>query len=423
MPILDDRSTLNKLSDNFFSLLLLQGVNYLVPLIVFPYLVRVLGVDGFGLYNFIFYVIWMGVVISDYGFDLSATKLISINRDDSKKIDEIFSAVMIIKSMLALLFLIFLTLLILIFEKFSNEWLLYYLAFGFVIGQALFPTWFFQGIERMRYITALNALSKLIFTLLIFVFIEGKEDLDLLFLFNSLGAVTAGSIALYIALKRFGVNLKTVPFNTLKFYLHDGWYIFLSRLGVEMYTSLNIILLGFFVNDTVLGYFSIVEKIIRAIGNILEPLTRAAYPYLSKVYKSDIGAFFKKNIQLSIIIAAIMIPLSYGVYFYGYLLLELISGEKPQTLLLEINSILVWILVIYLYGSQFTNALVILSKTKLLNRIIVSALIINIITAPIVLYFFGIVGFSWLYVFIGFFISFVKGYFVYFKFRKESLKR
>ncbi len=422
MQILDNRSTLHKLSDNFISLFLLQGVNYLVPLIVFPYLVRVLGVDGFGVYNFIFYVIWMGVVISDYGFDLSATKLISVNRDKSEKIDEIFSAVLIIKAMLAFLFLIFLTLLIITFDKFAKEWMLYYLAFGFVIGQVLFPTWFFQGIERMRYITALNALSKILFTLLIFLFIDSREDLDLLFIFNSLGAITAGSIALYIAVKHFGVNLKKISVKTLKFYMLDGWYIFLSRLGVEMYTSLNIILLGFFVNDTILGYFSIVEKIIRAIGNILEPLTRAAYPYLSKVYKSDPSSFFRKNIQLSIIIAVIMIPLSFGVYFYGYFLLELVSGEKPGILLLQINSILVWILIIYLYGSQFTNILVILSETKLLNQIIVSALVINLITAPLVLYFFGIIGFSWLYVFIGFFISFVKGYFVYFKFRKKGLK-
>ena len=415
----DDRTTLYKLTDNFISLLLLQGVNYLVPLIVFPYLVRVLGVDGFGQYNFIFYIIWMGVVVSDYGFDLSATKLISVNRHEKKKLDEIFSAVLLIKSLLAILFLIFLTILLLSFEKFAKDWQLYYLAFGFIIGSVIFPTWFFQGIERMRYITALNALSKIIFTLLIFIFINGIEDLWLLFIFNSLGAVISGLLALYIALNRFGIRLKRSSFESLRFYMIDGWYIFLSRLGVESYTSLNIILLGFFVNDTILGYFSIVEKIIRAIGNMLEPLTRAAYPYLSKVYKRDINSFFTKNIQLSLIIASIMIPVSYAVYRYGYFLLKLVSGEDPSALLLEINSILVWILTVYLYGSQFTNMLVILSKTKLLNRIISVALVINLVLAPIVLYFFGIIGFSWLYVFLGFFISFVKGYFVYLKFRKR----
>ena len=421
MQVQDNRTTLHKLSDNFISLLILQGINYLVPLIIFPYLVRVLGIDGFGLYNFIFYVIWMGVVISDYGFDLSATKLISVNRDDSKKVNEIFSCVLFIKSILAFLLFIFLTLLIILFEKFAKDWLLYYLAFGFVIGQVLFPVWFFQGVERMRYITVLNALSKLLFTLLVFLFIHDKEDLDLLFVFNSLGAITAGSAALYIAIKYFGVELKRVSFETLKFYIYDGWYIFLSRLGVEMYSSLNIILLGFFVSNTVLGYFSIVEKIIRAIGNILEPLTRAVYPYLSKIYKNDFNTFFRRNIQLSIIIAAIMIPIAYGIYFYGYILLELVSGEKPQALLLEINSVLVWILIVYLYGSQFTNILVILEETRLLNQIIVSALLINLFTAPVVLHFFGIMGFSWLYVFIGFFIAFVKGYFVYFKFRNKGL--
>ncbi len=413
----DERSTLYRLGDNFIALMLLQGVNYLIPLIVFPYLVRVLGIDGFGSYNFIFYVIWIGVVISGYGFDLTATKLISLHRDEPKKISEIFSAVIEIKSILAFAFLLFLTLLILLFDKFAKDALLYYLAFGFVIGQVLFPIWFFQGIERMRYITILNGISKLVFMLLIFLFVDSKDDLNLVFIFNALGSIVAGVIAFWIALKHFGVRFTLQPRQVLRFYLLDGWYVFLSRITVELYTSLNIVILGFFVSDTILGYFAIVEKIVRALGNILEPLTRAVYPYLAKLHQKSLKEFYQKNIQLSVLIAVLMVTLTFFVNYYAKEILMLISGKEVTPLMLQIYHIMIWILVVYLYGSQFTNMLVILEKTKLLNIIVVIAFVLNMIFGLLALWFDGVVGFTYVYLFIATFIALIKGYYVYFKYR------
>ncbi len=415
-----DSSALKRLGDNFASLVVLQGINYLVPLIVFPYLVRVLGIDGFGLYSFVFYVIWIGVVISDYGFDLTATKLISTYNGNSHKINEIFSSVMILKMFLSFLFLGLLTLVILTVDKFSQNYELYYLGFGFVIGQALFPVWFFQGVEKMRYITIINAVSKLVFTLLIFIFVKSIDDLYLVFAFNALGAIIAGIWALYIAFTKFGVSFKLQAISTLIHYFKDGWYVFTSRVAVQLYTSANIIILGFFVDNTVLGYFSIVEKIIRALGGILEPLTGATYPYLNKIYQNSKELFYKRNDQLFFVILIIMMPLAIVINYFGYEILELVSGEGPHEIMIQVLFILSLLLISYQYGSQFTNMLVTLNETKLLNRIVLAAALINLIIAPIAIYFAGIVGLAWLNVFIAFFIAFTKGYFIYFKFRSRD---
>ncbi len=414
----NNNSTIKRLSDNFISLVVLQGINYLVPLIIFPYLVRVLGIDGFGLYSFIFAIIMYGVMISDYGFDLSATHNISINADDKDKKDEIFSSVMIIKSVIAMLYLIFLSILILFIDKLSANAPLYCIAYGMVIGQVMFPIWFFQGIEKMRYITVLNALAKLIFTVLIVIFVEGIEDLYLVLLFNSLGSIISGALALYIAITKFDITIKPQSIETLKFYLKDGWYIFTSRVAVELYVTANVIILGFFANNTIVGYYSIVEKIVRALGSMLEPLTRTAYPYLAKVYKNSQELFFKRNIQLSIVIFAIMLPISLLVYLFAPEILQLISGDNPNQLIINLLEIFSLLLIVYLYGSQFTNILVTLSETKLLNNIVLIAGLINIIAAPLAIYFYGVVGLVWVNVFIAFFIAIVKGYFVFYRFKR-----
>ncbi len=409
-----NQSTLKRLGDNFASLVLLQGINYLVPLIVFPYLVRVLGIDGFGLYSFILAIIMYGVMLSDYGFDLSATRLISLHSHNKTKTDEIFSTVMVIKFGIALLYLLVLTLLILFIDKLSQNASLYYIAFGLVIGQVLFPVWFFQGIEKMRYITILNALAKIIFTVLILIYVHTPDDLYLVLLFNALGAVIAGIIALYVAVKNFNISFYLPSLEQIKFYLKDGWYIFTSRIAVELYVTANVIILGFFASNAIVGYYSIVEKIVRAVGSLLEPLTRTVFPYLAKVYEQSHELFFKRNRQLFFLILSIMLPVALLVFFNASWILGIVSGDTPTPLMITLLQIFSFILVFFLYGHQFTNMLVTLGETKLLNNIVMIAGLINIIAAPIVIYLFSVVGLVYLNVAIALFIAVTKGYYIFY---------
>ncbi|WP_252718899.1 oligosaccharide flippase family protein [Acinetobacter sp. TUM15509] len=161
---------------NFFSLATLQGLNYILPLLTLPYLVRVLGAEKFCLLAFATAIVGYFIVLTDYGFNFTATREISLNKEYKEKLNEIFSSVMIIKSVLFFVSLIILTLLIIFFQKFNVDPWLYYLTFGTVLGQILFPVWFFQGVEQMRYITVINIVSKVFFTIAIFVLVKHSSD-------------------------------------------------------------------------------------------------------------------------------------------------------------------------------------------------------------------------------------------------------
>ena len=270
------------LLENSFFLLVLQGVNYVLPLVTLPYLARVLEPAKFGVVAFVQAFMQYFILSTDYGFNFSATREISIYRDDTEKVSQIVSTVSFIKLFFLIVSFLVLLLLTNFFERFRSDALLYHLAFGIVIGNFMFPTWFFQGIERMKYVTILNALAKFIFTILIFVFVKEKADYLYVPLMNSLGYLVSGAIGLWIMLRNFTVRLqipdKALILNDLK----DSFQFFLSRISVSLYTSSNVFFLGLLGDDAVTGYYAAAEKLYTALKRLYEPVVNALYPFMAK---------------------------------------------------------------------------------------------------------------------------------------------
>lgn len=416
----NELSTFQRLSDNFISLLILQVINYLLPLLLIPYLIRILGIESFGIYSYILAIVMYGVKMSDYGFELSATYHISLHRDNQTKINEIFSSVLSIKFLIALAYLLVISTLIFFIDKLYLYKEFIFLAFGVLFGHLMFPVWLFQGMERMRYIMYLNGLSKLLFFISVFLFVKNESDLYLLLILNSISTLIMGFVALYVAIKNFNINFAFQAGEKLVFYLKDSWYIFTSKFAVEFYTTANIIILGFFVSPLIMGYYAVSVKIIHAIGSLLEPLTRTLYPYLVNLYQNSNENFLLRNKQLAGIIFLIMLPVSLGVGYWSELILELITGEEVASLNVEILQVFSLSLIVYLYGSQFTNMLVTIKKKKVLTQILFLAAGINVVFSPILVYFFGVMGMVWLSVSIAFLMMFLKAYYLLSFFKNKA---
>jgi len=289
------------LLENFFSLSSLQIINYILPLITLPYLVRILGPEKFGLIAFAQAFIGYFTVLTNYGFNLSATREISINREKKEKIKEIFSSVIIIKFLLGILSFIILSLFLFFIPKFGNNWLIYIFAFGMVLGNILFPVWFFQGIEKMKYIAILNIITKIIFTICVFAFIKNTNDYLYVPLINSIGYLIVGLISLWIIFKKFRIRFMIPRINAIKYQIKEGWHIFISTAAISLYTSSNTFILGLFTNNTIVGYYSAAEKIIQAARRLLTPISQTVYPHISKLAvesKEKALSFIRKLVKI-----------------------------------------------------------------------------------------------------------------------------
>lgn len=204
------------LLENFLSLGALQIVSYVIPLISLPYLSRVLGVERFGVVFFAFAFMTYFIIFTDYGFGLSATREIAVNRHNKNNLSNIFSSVMFIKICLLLVSFAVLCIMITFIPKLQENWLVFLLSFLMVIGNAIYPVWFFQGVEKMKYITFLNILSKTIFLILIFIFVQKSDDYIIVPLLNSLGFLVSGIIGIYFVIKKLGAKLYIPKWNAIK---------------------------------------------------------------------------------------------------------------------------------------------------------------------------------------------------------------
>jgi len=314
-----------RLLSNFFSLSVLQGMNMLLPLITLPYIVQALGTEMFGLINFSLSIVMYLFILVSFGFDLSATRKISMVREEKEKVQEIFSTVMTIKFFLSIIAFTILTILILTFDMFYEYALLYYVTFGIVIGNFLFPTWLFQGMENMKYITYINFLSRVIFTILIFVLVKESDDYIYVPLLNSLGLIFGGLYSLWIIPKLFNISFKIPTFPVIVAEFKESVHFFLSRLannGSRFYATT---IIGIVFGNTIVGYYTMVEKLYYAFLSVGGIVSQTIYPYMSRTRNIQ---FFKKIFFLVTVGAiAIVIPL---FYFHQEILFLLFSIDNEM---------------------------------------------------------------------------------------------
>jgi len=379
-----------RLLSNFLSLSVLQAANYILPLITFPYLVRVLGVEKFGLLAFATATISYFQIITDYGFNLTATRDISIHRQNKDKLTEIFSSVMTIKFILMIISFVLLVILVSSLELFRKDAIIYYCTFGLVIGQVLFPVWFFQGIEEMKYITYLNIGVRLFFTISVFVVIKERGDFWIVPVLSVAGSIIGGIFALWVVRKNFHIRFKPQSLVSLIYYAKEGLSIFISSFGINIYISSNTFILGFITDNTIVGYYSIAEKIILAVRGIAGMIFQATYPYACTLEKNkEKLKFFFKN--LFIPAGGLFFFLGILMFIFDDWIIRQISGKVivEASIVLRLLSMVPFIVLINIPAYQ---SLLIYNLKKRYTAILVSGAILNITMNTILCNFFQATG-------------------------------
>lgn len=315
--------------ENFFSLSVLNGLNVLLPLVTLPYILHVVGKANYGAYSYVYAVIQYVILFSTYGFNFSATKQISQCRDDNDVVSRIYNAVIACKGIIAVVLSVLLMLSYRLVFKDETGLLMFIYGIGMVIGDIFTPVWLFQGMEKMKYMTIVNASSKILFTILIFVVVRSHDDFSLIILLNSCGYLLAGLLSIVLVYSQFGLRFHRSSFKDILAQFKDGSAVFGSTFGMNLYRNANVIILKQFVPDSVVGLYSAAEKVVKGFQSLLSPAAQALFPHLSLRFKGQTAA---QNVRLlrkiSLPFTAVVAAVAAGLYIFAPLVSDILCGKE-----------------------------------------------------------------------------------------------
>lgn len=275
------------LKKNFSYLFLLQNVNYIIPLLLLPYLTRTLGADNFGRISFAQAFVTYFIMLTDFGFNTSSTQEVVRVRDDRKALSKVFWSTTFTKLFFAILSFFLFAILILVVPKLQLANILLLIAFTGVISTILFPVWLFQGLEKMSYITWLNVLPRILVLICTFIFVKQKSDYTMALSIQAIGTLLSAIACSILIFKQKTVSFYLPQLSDIQSTITESWHIFASSVATNIYTTTNTVVLGFLSSDATVGIFSASEKIIRAIISIFSSISQVTFPRINTYYKQS----------------------------------------------------------------------------------------------------------------------------------------
>ncbi|WP_096084700.1 oligosaccharide flippase family protein [Agaribacterium haliotis] len=324
---------LARVSKSAALLFLQQFFNLVLPLVAMKLVVDRYGVDQFGKLVLCQALMQYFMVAVDFGFNITATNYVAKNRDRAqlqKKVVTIYS--------IKLLFLVLSSIICLGYVLFLPE-LTYMLLLCFVavIGQSLYPYWYFLGLERLIGVTALSVIVR-VFSLLVLVFFLDSDDSILIFVFFlSFPYLVVGVVGLGLLATQLSGFTRQVHFRDVLFELKEGWPIFISNFCSVVYTNSSVVIVSGLAGSSAAGIYGVADRLIKAVLGGVGVVSQAFYPVTSQVSSNSKIDAFIRYMRMPLVIALVFGgAVISGVFLVGERVMNLVVGQDA----LDIYSVL-----------------------------------------------------------------------------------
>ena len=365
-----------RLFQNILALYGAQAGRKIIPLLSIPYLARTLGPAGWGTVAFVTALGDFIVILIEFGFNLSATREIARHRDSPGRCGEVMAGVLGAQGLLAMLGVVVLMTAAQWIPALRHDPRLVTGGLVYAVATGIAPIWFFQGLEWMRISSALEVSGKLASLGALFIFVHRPDDAWKALLVAAIPPIFTSAAGFVLAMRAIPCALPTP--RLVGEAMRMGWPMFLFRSSESLYGVGNAFLLGLFAPAQFVGYFSPAEKISKAAFGLLNPIREAIYPRLSHLAsgrRSD--AAYLAKISAAVMIAGGVV-LGGTVMIFAPLLVKLLLGGEfaPVITVLRIMAAIpVLLSITYSIGLQW---LLPLGRDHVVNRIIISAAVVNV---------------------------------------------
>ena len=332
---------------------MLQGLNYVMPLFVFPYLISTLGSEGWGKIGFSMSVVQYLMIVVDFGFNLTATKRISIAQDNIEQLQKIIWETLWAKLILLALCFVVVVLLAFGIEEFLGYRSTIMVMFLMVVANTFSFVWLFQGMGKIKIASIVNTAMKIAILPLVFVFVKDSGDYLKAAWIQSTVYVMSSVVLVLLILNNGWIKTFFIPkLAKIKDSFRDAFPIFLTMAASSIYTALFVVGLGFVSDEATVGEYSASEKIMRGVAYLVFiPISQYMFPKISVLSEKDVVAgrlMVNRVAKYTLLLAGV---LSCGLFFGAELIIRFF-GEDYSTSL-EVFRIMAFIPVFISVGGMF----------------------------------------------------------------------
>lgn len=374
---------INRLAKNFFSLSILKVINLILPFVTLPYLIKTLGLEKYGAIVLGLSLVAYFQSLTDYGFNLSATREIAKHRSSREQLSFIYSKTQTSKLYLLLFALSIIIPLIFIVPQFREDLLVYLLICLMLIGQSLFPEWFFRGMEQMGYITILDIIIKGGFTIGVFSLIKSPDDYWLYpFLFGS-SYLFVAILSHILVIRKFRLKLYLVKPSKVIKALKLGFPLFINQFMPNFYNNTTTFLIGMLLGKQAAGLFGAIRQVTNLLNVLNSVVSTVVFPYL--VRRQDKFGVFSKLYLIGFVAISALVTLVHKPIF------EWIGINNTESSI-SFYILIVGIVFIATYSIYSTNYLISRGYDQIVMKITFGASIVGLLTSYPLISNFGIIG-------------------------------
>ena len=315
----------SELGIDIYCLYTIHFISFIAPLLLIPYLARVLGSNEWGLLAFMLSISSLMALFIEYGFYLSAQREAARCRVDKDALARLFNTVLSTKLLVTAFVVTFFLIGAIFFPIFNQDIKLIIGIIFLSTTQAFSFTWYFRGIQRIKVATAMEVISKIIGTFLTIIFIQ--TPLDFWKYFYTYGVSYAiiliwgfwyVSKTIQVSLPSFSVALNGV---------RNGGNIFILHATGSIFTNSNVFLIGLLAPYQVVGFFAGAEKITRFLANGMDPIRQAMFPRLSSIMERDREEARVIVVLILLITGGISLGIGCLVYLFAPSIISIVLGD------------------------------------------------------------------------------------------------
>lgn len=371
------------LLENFISLGLLQLINLVLPLVTLPYMISVVGFEKYGIVVLALSLVTYFQSLTDYSFTITGTRDVAVFKTSLRKLQLIYSKIMTVKLFFLCISLVVLLCLVFLVDVFYANFNVFLCSFLILIGYVLFPEWFFQGIEKMKYITFLNSLIKIILTLCVFIFVKSEADLWMYPMFMGLGYMISGLIGQYVLWKKYRIRYLRIKRSTFVTALKDNFPIFVNQFMPTLFNNTSIFIMGLIINTYTIGVFDAVKKIVMLESVFMSVVSRVFFPFLNR--NRDQFKVFAKYSLLALGTVILLVLLVHPILFKLF-------GIQDNYAFIILLILSLGIFFVGIYSVYATNYLLVYRKDKDVMKITFYSSIVGFLASYPLIYTLGVYG-------------------------------